>query len=260
MHKLQKGCLVLLGLLLSAGPISTAAASPAQASQSDGGEVKLTYLGHSAFLLSNGTHSLIFDPYLTGNSWQAAQAADINVDYILVSHAHQDHLGDTVSIAQRTGATVVATAEVARHLGEQSIKVHPMHIGGKKSFDFGYVRVTPAIHGAGIPGGLAAGFIVKFHGTVVYFAGDTALFGDMKLLGQLEAIDYALLPIGDNFTMGIDDAVIAVGLLNPKAVIPMHYNTTPYIQQSPDEFRHKVEKEYELPVYIMEPGETRVLK
>lgn len=258
MKKFQRLLFASLTLpLLSAGFPSATAATPPADSSTD--KVRITYLGHSVFLLSHGAKSLIFDPYLTGNSWQAAAAEDIHPDYILVSHAHQDHLGDTVSIAQRTGATVITTAEIARSLQEQGVTVQAMHIGGKRNFDFGFVRVTPAVHGAGIPGGLAAGFIVNFYGTVIYFAGDTALFGDMALLGQLENIDYALLPIGDNFTMGIDDAVRAVGMLRPKAVIPMHYNTTPLIQQSPEEFKEKAEAKHGLPIYIMRPGETRDL-
>lgn len=245
--------LVLCILVLSLAQVS--AAPPTGASSA----VSLTYYGHSVFTLEKGDVKLIFDPYLTGNPWKAVTADEIEANYILVSHGHQDHLGDTVSIAKRTGATVITTAELARVLKEQGVNTHPMSIGGKKSWEFGYVRVTPAVHGSGVPGGVAAGFIVNFYGVNVYFAGDTALFGDMALLGKLEKIDYALLPIGDNYTMGADDAVEAGIMLKPKIVIPMHYNTNPLIQQSPDKFKLLMEKRTGIPVRVMQPGETIVL-
>jgi len=134
-----------------------------------------------------------------------------------------------------------------------------MHIGGKHTFDFGYVRITPAFHGSGIAGGHAAGFIVKFGETTIYYSGDTGIFGDMALLGRLEKIDLAILPIGDNFTMGIDDAVEAVKLLQPKKVIPVHYNTWPLIKQSPSEFKEKVQSTTAIPVLIVAPGESATI-
>jgi L-ascorbate metabolism protein UlaG (beta-lactamase superfamily) len=129
-----------------------------------------------------------------------------------------------------------------------------MHLGGKHPFDFGYVKITPAFHGSGIAGGHACGFIVNFFNTTVYFAGDTALFGDMALLGRLEKIDYALLPIGDNFTMGPDDALEAASLLKPQAIIPMHYNTWPLIQQDPEKFKLQVEQKLSITVHVISPG------
>lgn len=221
--------------------------------------VNLTFWGHACFQLTHKDHSLIFDPFLTDNPFQITQASDITCNYILVSHGHADHLGDAVSIAQRTGATVIATAEVAHLIGQENCTTHAMHIGGKHAFDFGYVRITPAFHGAGIPGGHACGFIVNFFGTTIYFAGDTSLFGDMALLGRLENIDYALLPIGDNYTMGPSDAVEAVALLKPKAVIPMHYNTWPVIAQSPEDFKQAVEQRLAVPVHIVSPGQQLTL-
>jgi L-ascorbate metabolism protein UlaG (beta-lactamase superfamily) len=219
----------------------------------------LTFLGHACFQLTHDDVSLLFDPFLTDNPFQVAQASDISCKYILVSHGHADHLGDTVSIAQRNGATVIATAEIAHHISQENCTAHAMHIGGKHVFEFGYVRITPAFHGAGIPGGHACGFIVNFYDTTIYFAGDTSLFGDMALLGRLEKIDYALLPIGDNYTMGPDDAVEAVALLKPKTVIPMHYNTWPLIAQSPEEFKLAVEKRLGTPVHIVAPGQQITL-
>jgi L-ascorbate metabolism protein UlaG (beta-lactamase superfamily) len=215
----------------------------------------LTFHGHACFSLINATTTLLFDPFFTGNPITTTKAEEVTCNYILVSHGHGDHLGDTVQIAKRTGATVIATAELAALVGQQDCANISMHLGGKRTFDFGYVRVTPAFHGSGVPGGHAAGFIVSFFGKTVYFAGDTALFGDMALLGRLEKIDYALLPIGDNYTMGPADAFEAVKLLNPRAVIPMHYNTWPLIAQSPEAFKAKVE-ELHIPVHIVAPGES----
>ena len=223
-------------------------------------QVTLTFFGHAAFSLQHGDTTLLFDPYLSKNPLATVQASDVWANYILISHAHFDHVGDSVAIAARTGATVITTAEVGNLLTEKGVAtVHRMHIGGKQKFDFGYVRVTPAFHGAGVPGGHAAGFIVNFYGITVYFAGDTSIFGDMALLGRLESIDYALLPIGDNFTMGPDDACEAVGLLQPRQVIPMHYNTFEVIEQSPEEFKQKVEQRYAIPVHILQPGQGMVL-
>ena len=220
---------------------------------------ELKYLGHACFLLQNGKNSLIIDPFLTGNPVAATTADQINCQYILVSHGHEDHLGDAVSIAKRTGATIISTAEIARSCGEKGAEAHAMHLGGKHSFDFGYVRITPAFHGAGIPGGHACGFIINYYGKIVYHAGDTALFGDMALLGRLESIDAALLPIGDNFTMGPSDAAEAANLLQPKRVIPMHYNTWPLIAQSPENFKLDVETRFKIPVQILKPGDTFTL-
>ncbi|MDR3562547.1 MAG: metal-dependent hydrolase [Negativicutes bacterium] len=205
-------------------------------------------------MLTHGDTRLVFDPWFTGNPWKAAAADEIDCQYILVSHAHQDHLGDTAAIATRTGAKVITISALARVLKEQGCDASPMDIGGKRFFDFGYVRLTPAVHGSGIAGGQAAGFIVKFYGTTIYFAGDTALFGDMALLARLEKIDYALLPIGDNYTMGPADAVEAVGMLKPRVVIPMHYNSNPLIMQSPEDFKKAVEGRYGITTIVMQPG------
>lgn len=220
-------------------------------------KVTIKSYGHSAFQLFHDNTSLLFDPYLTDNPNKVVQPQDIKADYILVSHGHFDHLGDTYDIAKRTGATVIATAELTNLPAAEGCKVYPMHIGGKANFDFGYVRVTEALHGAGVAGGHASGFIVNFYGKTIYFAGDTGLFGDMELLGKLEKIDYAILPIGDTYTMGPADAVEAVGLLKPKYVIPMHYNTWPIIKQNPQTFKEQVEKRFSnTKVFIVEPGQT----
>ncbi|MDF2570507.1 MAG: hypothetical protein K0R55_2111 [Sporomusa sp.] len=217
--------------------------------------ITLTFDGQACFALKSDNTTLLFDPFFTGNPVNTTNVNEIECNYILVSHGHGDHLGDTVDIAKRTGATVIATAELAALVGQQDCANISMHLGGKRSFDFGYIRITPAFHGSGVPGGHAAGFIVNFFGKTIYFAGDTALFGDMSLLGRLEKIDYALLPIGDNYTMGPDDAIEAVKLLNPRTVIPMHYNTWPLIAQSPEYFKENVEA-LNIPVHIMNPGQS----
>lgn len=243
-----------LMLLLS----SSLVAAAGETGNSVDGKVTLTYYGQSAFMLSYGNKKLIFDPYLSKSPWKAVNADEIECQYILVSHGHQDHLGDTVSIAKRTGAKVIAFNALAGLLKEQECDVASMDIGGQRAFDFGYVKLTPAVHGSGVPGGLAAGFIVNFYGKTIYFAGDTALFGDMAFIAKAK-VDYALLPIGDNYTMGMADAADAVGLIKPKAVIPMHYNTNPLIKASPEEFKKVVEKRYGIPVYVMQPGGILIL-
>ena len=161
--------------------------------------MKLTFWGHAAFSLDANGHTLLFDPFLTDNPLSPVKAEEVKADYILLSHAHQDHLGDAIPIARRTGATIITTAEVAGMCQREGATSHAMHVGGKRSFDFGSVRLTPAFHGSGINGGLACGFIVESEGKRVYHAGDTGLFGDMKLMAELEPLSVALLPIGGNY-------------------------------------------------------------
>ncbi|MDR1701779.1 MAG: metal-dependent hydrolase [Sporomusaceae bacterium] len=221
--------------------------------------VTLKFYGHSCFELTEKNTSLIFDPFFTGNPWDIATAADVNPNYLLISHAHDDHLGDGLAIAKRTQATAISTFEVASLFSNENYPAHAQHIGGKHDFDFGWVKIIAAFHGAGVPGGHACGFLVNFFGTIVYFAGDTSLFGDMALINKTAKVDYALLPIGDNFTMGPEDALEAAKLVNPKTVIPMHYNTWPLIKQSAADFKAKVEKETTIAVKIVNPGETITL-
>jgi L-ascorbate metabolism protein UlaG (beta-lactamase superfamily) len=216
----------------------------------------LKYHGHANFQLIHENTSILIDPFFTNNPTNTTNPADIDCQYILVSHAHGDHIGDAVSIAQRTGATIISTAEVANMVQEQGCQAHPMHIGGKHAFPFGSVKLTMAIHGAGLPGGHACGFVIDFFDKNIYFAGDTALFSDMELIGRLTSLDYALLPIGDNYTMGPEDALIAASLLKPQKVIPMHYNTWPLIAQAPDKFKQNLEITYHIPVHILPFGES----
>lgn len=222
---------------------------------------RLVYLGHSCFLLRQDKETIIFDPYLNGNPGAAGwDPSQIEVDYVLVSHAHGDHLGDAVEICQNNNAVLVTTFEVGNYCRSQGVsRIHTGHVGGRSNFPFGYLRFTPALHGSGIAGGLACGFYLNFHRLGIYFAGDTGLFSDMALLAQLEQIDYALLPIGDNYTMGPSDAAVAVEMLKPRVVIPMHYNTNELIAQDPYLFKSNVEAGGVSQVLVMEPGQELVL-
>ena len=149
---------------------------------------ELKFLGHACFMLREGKNAVIIDPFLSGNPTATSTVEQIDCQHVLVSHGHDDHLGDAVSIARQSGALIIATAEIARACGEKGVAAHAMHIGGKHSFDFGYVRITQAFHGSGVPGGHACGFIINFYGKTVYHTGDTGIFGDMALLGRLEAV------------------------------------------------------------------------
>lgn len=221
---------------------------------------EITFLGHAAFRLRDaGKETLLFDPFVSGNPQAPLKLEEISADYILVSHGHFDHLGDAYIIAENSGATIIATAEIAGQAGEKGLNAHAQHIGGRHSFPFGSVKLTLAFHGSGIPGGHACGFVVEYYGKKIYFAGDTGLFGDMKLIGELDALDYALLPIGDNFTMGIDDAVMAASFLKAITVIPYHYNTWPLIEVDPQEFKRKVEENTGSTCVVLPPGESYVV-
>lgn len=216
------------------------------------------YLGHACVLLSEGPHRLIIDPFLEGNPQAAAAPEAIDVQHILVSHGHHDHLGDALPIALRTGATIIATAELAGYCEGHGARTHAMHIGGAHDFDFGRVKLTIAHHGGGGPHpgsytGPPVGFLITLGGKIVYHAGDTGLFSDMKLIGEMNPIELAFLPIGGNYTMGIDDAVRAVEFLQPRRVVPMHHGTWPVIGADPQAFAARVR---DAQVIVMRPGEA----
>lgn len=215
--------------------------------------MKLQFLGHAAFLLESGAHSVLIDPYLTGNPLSAASAEAVRATAILVTHAHGDHIGDTADIARRCGATVYGTVEVMHSLPED-IKTVPAQMCSHIETDFGAIRITAATHGSGVPGGLACGFVVYMEGKKVYHAGDTGLMMDMQLLAP-EKIDVALLPIGDHYTMGPTDALRAAEFIRPGRVVPMHYNTMPMLRQDPVRFKDEVEERLGIPVEIMQPGD-----
>ena len=204
----------------------------------------LTYLGHSAFLVRGRQGSVVIDPFLTGNPMARSKPGEIQVDAVLLTHAHGDHLGDAVEIAKANQAFIVAPFELSNYCAAKGAPVHPMHIGGARSFPFGRVKLTIAHHGSAAPDGTycgnPCGFLVTMDGATLYHPGDTALFYDMKLLGEMHPIDVAVLPIGDNFTMGIEDAVKAAELLSPKLVVPMHYKTFDIIDADPAEFAQRV--------------------
>lgn len=207
--------------------------------------LKLTYHGHSCFELEAGGHRVIVDPFIAGNSHAKIKASDIKVEGVLVSHGHGDHVGDAVEIAKRNRCLVISNFEIANWFGGQGVEAHPMHIGGSHTFPFGRVKLTPAVHGSALPdgtnGGLAAGFLIWMGGKCVYYAGDTGIHSDMALYGRLNPIDLALLPIGDNFTMGVDDAVEAALLCQAKEAMPIHFDTFPVIAADPKEFVRKLE-------------------
>ena len=221
--------------------------------------VKFSYYGHAAFLLDDGTNRVLVDPFLTGNPTASIAANEAACDFILLTHAHGDHLGDAPSIAARTGAAIVAIPEVISVCEGQAcaeIKSHPMNIGGSLDLPFGKVRMTFAQHSAGVAGGIACGFVIYIGGKVVYYSGDTALFSDMQLIGRKDAIDYAVLPIGDNYTMGLEDAAMAAQWLNASHVIPIHYDTWPIIAQEVNHYKEVTEAMTRARVNIVAPGET----
>ena len=220
--------------------------------------IKYTYYGHASFLLDDGTSKVLTDPFLTGNPLAAIPADEVECDYILLTHAHGDHLGDAPAIAKRTGAMVLGIPEVLDVClqAESDIKTHGMNIGGSVKLPFGKVRMTMALHSSGVAGGVACGYVIQIGGINVYFAGDTALFSDMKLIGQKDPLDYAVLPIGDNYTMGLEDAALAAQWLNTKNVIPIHYNTWPVIAQEAGRYKEVTEGMTRAAVHIVEPGGT----
>jgi L-ascorbate metabolism protein UlaG (beta-lactamase superfamily) len=222
--------------------------------------LKMTWYGHACFLIESGKTKLLTDPFITGNPLSPVQANEVEADYILVSHGHGDHLGDTLDIAKRTGATVISNYEIQNWIVKQGFEnVHPQHIGGGFDYPWGRVKLTIAQHGSALPdgtyGGNPCGFLFYIQGKKIYHACDTGLFYDMKLIGE-EGIDLAILPIGDNFTMGPDDALRAVKLIEPTHVIPIHYNTFDIIKQDPHAWADKVKEETSAKVTVMKPGDV----
>jgi L-ascorbate metabolism protein UlaG (beta-lactamase superfamily) len=220
----------------------------------------LTWYGHASFGLGIDDFKLLLDPFISDNPEATVKADSLQADYILISHGHGDHVGDAVAIAQRTGATVISNFEIACWFEGKGIQAHAQHIGGGFQHPFGYLKLTQAFHGSALPdgsyGGNPAGFLLTTNeGQKIYFACDTGLFGDMRLIGE-EGIDLAVLPIGDNFTMGPKDALRAVKLIQPRHVIPVHYNTFEVIQQDPNAWAEKVRTETDASPHILKPGES----
>jgi L-ascorbate metabolism protein UlaG (beta-lactamase superfamily) len=221
--------------------------------------LKLTYHGHSCFELEADGKRVIVDPFLTGNGHAKAKPADIRVDAVLVSHGHGDHVGDAVQIAKNNRCPVVSNFEIANWFSAQGVEAHGMHIGGSHTFPWGRLKLTPAWHGSSLPdgsyGGTPAGLLIWMGGKCVYYAGDTGIHSDMALYGRLNPIDLALLPIGDNFTMGIDDAVEAAALCQAKEAMPIHYDTFPVIPADPHEFVKRCQARG-IKARVVEFGET----
>jgi L-ascorbate metabolism protein UlaG (beta-lactamase superfamily) len=221
---------------------------------------KFTWYGHGTQGLEiDGAHILI-DPFLTGNPAASITADRVPADYILVSHGHGDHVADALAVAKRTGATIIANFEIANWCEAQGAKVHGQHLGGGFKHPFGYVKLTLALHGSGLPdgsyGGNPCGFLITAaSGRKLYLACDTGLFGDMSLLGD-EGIDLCSLPIGDNFTMGPADALRAVKLLRPRHVIPVHYNTWGLIAQDGEAWGKQVAAQTSAQPHVLKPGES----
>jgi L-ascorbate metabolism protein UlaG (beta-lactamase superfamily) len=223
--------------------------------------IRLTYHGHACFSIEGASKTIWLDPFLTDNPLADIEPDDIkDADYILVSHAHGDHLGDAIPIAQRTGATIISNHEIAVYCQERGGKAHGLHIGGGYQFPCGRVKMTIAHHGSSFAdggyGGNPGGFLFDVDDKRIYFAGDTGLFHDMNLLGEEKTIDLALLPIGDNYTMGPDDALRAVQFLTPVLVVPMHYNTFEVIQQDPHAFAQSVVETTKADCVVLSPGES----
>jgi len=223
--------------------------------------VTLSWYGHSAFKLEAEGKAVLIDPFITGNPVATVNAEDVNAATILLTHAHNDHVGDTVEIAKRNDATVIATAELAAWVGSRGVaKAVGANHGGTVQFDGGSTKFVPAWHTSSytidvdvVAAGVPAGHVVRFGGKTVYFAGDTCLFLDMQLIGE-EGLDVAVIPIGDHFTMGPKDAARAAGLLKAKTVIPCHFNTFPPIRQDPAQFKSAVESSTASKVLIVEVG------
>ncbi|WOV88596.1 metal-dependent hydrolase [Sporosarcina oncorhynchi] len=223
--------------------------------------MKISYHGHSIVKIETGGKTILIDPFITGNKLTDLKVEEQSPDIILLTHGHNDHVGDTMEIAKRCNPLIVAPNELAVYLGWQGFETHGMNIGGAKEFDFGTVKFTQAFHSSSyttdnndiIYTGMPAGILFTAEGKTIYHAGDTSLFMDMEMIGKRHPIDVAFLPIGDNFTMGPEDAAYAVKLLKPKLAVPVHFNTFPPIEQNPDMFKEMV-TDHE--VRIMKAGES----
>jgi L-ascorbate metabolism protein UlaG (beta-lactamase superfamily) len=223
----------------------------------------ITWYGHAALGLDTGGYKLLVDPYLSDNPAANVGPDQVKADFILLSHGHGDHVGDTVAIAKRTGVKTITNFEIANWLADKGLETHPQHLGGGFQHPFGYLKITLALHGSGLPdgsyGGNPAGFLLTTNdGKKIYMACDTGLFGDMALIGD-EGIDLAVLPIGDNFTMGPDDALRAVKLIRPTHVIPVHYDTWDLIAQDANSWAARVTEETGAMVHVLKPGESYTL-
>ncbi|HJV44947.1 MAG TPA: metal-dependent hydrolase [Bacillota bacterium] len=226
--------------------------------------MEITYHGHSSVQISTSGTSLIIDPFLTNNPLAMAKAEEIRVDYVLLTHGHSDHIGDALQIAKQNDATIIGTYELATYFSWQGTKVHPMNIGGGWNFEFGRVKLTQAFHSSGVTlddeqkivyMGMPCGILLTIEGKTIYHAGDTGLFSDLKMIGELNSIDLAFLPIGDNFTMGPDDALIAAEWIKANKIVPIHYDTFGLVKQDGVAFVDQLRSKG-LEGMVVNPGET----
>lgn len=210
--------------------------------------MKISFHGHSVVQIQTKTHNIIMDPFITGNPLCDLDPETVEADVILLTHGHGDHVGDTMTIAKRTGAQIIALNELAVYLGKKGFNAHGMNIGGAYEFDFGRVKFTQAFHsssyeeedGTFIYTGMPGGILLTINDKTIYHLGDTALFSDLKMIGEMHEVDVAFIPIGDNFTMGPEDALVAADWVQAKVVVPVHYNTFPVIEQDGEAFANKV--------------------
>ncbi len=221
---------------------------------------KFTWYGHATLGVETGGYRLLVDPYFTDNPAASTTADAVNADFILISHGHYDHIGDTVAVARRTGALVISNLEIGNWLEKHGVKAHAQQPGGGFKHPFGYLKMTLAFHSSGLPdgsdGGVAGGYLLTTsEGKKIYLSGDTGLFSDMRLIGE-EGLDLAVIPIGDNYTMGPDDALRAVRLLQPRHVIPVHYNTWPPIRQDANAWASRVNSLNGTQAHVLRPGES----
>ena len=219
----------------------------------------IRFLGHATFTLSDGTSTVLIDPFLTGNPQAAVTADEVSATTILLTHGHADHVGDTVDIAKRTGAPVMATTELAGELEEQGAEVINANYGGSHTFDWGTAKFVPAWHDSSTPAGRhnsPAGVVVDIGGVVVYHLGDTCLFSDLALANRPKQIDVAIVPIGGHFTMDRHDAVAAADLIGAKTIIPCHYNTFPPIETDANAFATDLESQLDATAVVLSPGDT----
>ena len=223
--------------------------------------VKLRYLGHSAFTIYDGRRTIIIDPFLTGNNDAPFRARDIETDLILVTHAHNDHLGDAIEMSKRSNSPILTSFELGMYCESQGAKIINAHIGGKFKFDFGSVKLFPALHSSSLDDvhtlGTAISFMITMGGKNLYHAGDTALFGDMALISDQYNIDVAMLPIGGLYTMDGEDAVRAEKLLKAKKVVPMHYGK--WSEADPYEFRDRIAEQAIGTAVVMRPGDAIIV-
>jgi L-ascorbate metabolism protein UlaG (beta-lactamase superfamily) len=222
----------------------------------------IRYLGHACFQITDGTDTLLIDPFLTGNPKATVTADEVEATDILLTHGHGDHFGDTIDIAKRLGVTVTAITEIADEIGQEDVVVNDPNMGGTVTFGWGSVKMVPAWHTSTTPKGTVstpAGLLIDFKGTIVYHLGDTALFSDLQLVGKRKPVDVALMCIGGHYTMDRFDAVEAVNLIGPKLVIPGHYNTFPPIETDAHAFKADVEASTSSEAVVLDPGQSHTV-